>query len=47
MKKKVATRKKYKAPKLTVYGSITELTQASNTGMGDASNPIAESGTST
>ncbi len=41
------TRKKYNAPKLTVYGDITDLTKASDTGAGDGVFPNTLSGTST
>lgn len=45
MKKVIMNRKRYSAPKLTVYGSITELTQASGSGVGDNELLKAMSGT--
>lgn len=47
MKKVVATRKKYRTPELTEYGNITDLTQATDTGIGDNLGGGFLSGTST
>jgi len=47
MKKTTVTRKKYRTPKLTEYGSITDLTQASLEGNGDSVLENALSGTFT
>ena len=47
MKKENVTRKKYNAPKFTVYGDITDLTKASDSGTGDGVFPTSLSGTST
>lgn len=44
MKKVIVTGKKYNAPKLIVYGSITELTQAGSPGFGDSVKPTGTSG---
>ena len=47
MKEVTKTRKKYRTPKLTEYGSITDLTQSSEEGGGDNSVPLTLSGTFT
>lgn len=45
MEKAIVTRKQYRAPKLIVYGNITDLTQASESGAGDNLKPFFMSGT--